>query len=517
MAIRDYLVRIGLSNDYLEGTKVDTDAGPNLFREGVLVSDPEFAAARARVLNSDPASDTYGQVVRPYQGSDGDGIAQPTGGSGIRGWLSGILDRLRAGVNAMQGGSLVSSSNPLWVQGTVSASGATLNIISGISVSAVQLSGGALSSTSAISGPYVADSLKLTFSTALPKNITLTDATTGMKYINLVSDIRTDVLIPLGFGMTDGRQLTLGISQTSGSCVANGSLDIQNGQLPMGGNPVLASPADGTYIGSVKVTDGTDVLAIDTRGNITPNDFILEVAKGNVSGHSVVAVEGRSDSLTTTESDIWLQGGTLVYFTSASTLKFTSTSASDTAAGTGARTVLVEGLDANYAPISEIITLNGQTAVTTVNSYLRLLDFIVLTAGSAENNVGNIYAFKSSGASTAGVPNTASDIQAKAAPSSNRSRSSHYTVPVGKTAHFLGGYASVAGSKTLTFKLRVRTFGGVFTTGFSAIFYQAFGQLQSYSKLSIPEKSDIKVTGIVDTGSGVAGISGYEILLVDSP
>ena len=45
----DSKVQIGLSTDYLEGTAVTTPAGANLFREGVVLSDPDNAQGRANV------------------------------------------------------------------------------------------------------------------------------------------------------------------------------------------------------------------------------------------------------------------------------------------------------------------------------------------------------------------------------------------------------------------------------------------------------------------------------------
>lgn len=60
----DAKVQIGLSTDFLEGTSVNTPAGDNLFREGVVVSDPTDAQARAKITNTAPAADAYGLVVR---------------------------------------------------------------------------------------------------------------------------------------------------------------------------------------------------------------------------------------------------------------------------------------------------------------------------------------------------------------------------------------------------------------------------------------------------------------------
>lgn len=60
----DAKVQIGLSDEFLEGTKVTTPAGEGLFREGVVVSDPTDPVARAVIVNAAPAADAYGLVVR---------------------------------------------------------------------------------------------------------------------------------------------------------------------------------------------------------------------------------------------------------------------------------------------------------------------------------------------------------------------------------------------------------------------------------------------------------------------
>lgn len=60
----DAKVQIGLSGEFLEGTSVTTPAGNNLFREGVVVSDPESPDARARILNQTPTGTEFGLAVR---------------------------------------------------------------------------------------------------------------------------------------------------------------------------------------------------------------------------------------------------------------------------------------------------------------------------------------------------------------------------------------------------------------------------------------------------------------------
>lgn len=53
MSGTDAKVRIGSSNEFLEGVAVTTTAGENLFREGVVVSDPIQPDERQRVADGE--------------------------------------------------------------------------------------------------------------------------------------------------------------------------------------------------------------------------------------------------------------------------------------------------------------------------------------------------------------------------------------------------------------------------------------------------------------------------------
>lgn len=88
--------------------------------------------------------------------------------------------------------------------------------------------------------------------------------------------------------------------------------------------------------------------------------------------------------------DVWAAGGTLSYLTMAEAIDITSSSAADTSAGTGARTVKIYGVDNSGDLISETITMDGTSAVTTTNNYLQIYRAKVATAGSGRTNAGNI-------------------------------------------------------------------------------------------------------------------------------
>lgn len=92
---------------------------------------------------------------------------------------------------------------------------------------------------------------------------------------------------------------------------------------------------------------------------------------------------------------------------SASTLKVSSSSANDSAAGTGMRTILLVGVDSSFENLTEIVTLNGQTPVETTSLFLRVTQIRGLTCGSGGSNIGNIHVYLSSETSVLnGVPQT---------------------------------------------------------------------------------------------------------------
>ena len=121
--------------------------------------------------------------------------------------------------------------------------------------------------------------------------------------------------------------------------------------------------------------------SVTQNGRYEP--FELQVARGQITWHTRLFQFGANTNIQTSTSTVW--SGTTsnyVYPASATVMKISSSDANDASAGTGAQTVNIFGLDANYAEISETVSLNGQTAVNTIGSYLRINQLVVLTAGS---------------------------------------------------------------------------------------------------------------------------------------
>ena len=222
--------------------------------------------------------------------------------------------------------------------------------------------------------------------------------------------------------------------------------------------------------------------------------FELQVARGQISWHRAVTIFGYNPDLDTTEESVWPNGGTVPHGQAASVLKVSSDSASDDAGGTGALTLLIEGLDGDYKEVSEVVTLDGQTAVNTTKTYHAINNLTVLTVGSAGHNVGTIYL--GTGVVTAGVPAVIWDL---INPTYNQRTTAHYTIPAGYTGYlsegiFTSGQAS--GSTGVTGKLLSGDPTG--TLRVSAVVAINNGSVDYDFKypLQIPEKHCVGATAI---------------------
>ena len=140
--------------------------------------------------------------------------------------------------------------------------------------------------------------------------------------------------------------------------------------------------------------------------------FELQAARGQISYHSVVSIFGYQPAVGTSFIPVWENATTYTPPGSAVVMTLASSNSGDTAV-----TVRINGLDANYSSITEVVALNGTTGVSSVNSYLRINGMTVVTG----NPVGNITA-KNGGT-------TYSQINIGV----GRSQTSIYTVPAGYT------------------------------------------------------------------------------------
>jgi hypothetical protein len=128
---------------------------------------------------------------------------------------------------------------------------------------------------------------------------------------------------------------------------------------------------------------------IDLREDKT-KEYRYEVAMGNIYGSSTWNKFGYNADINGSVEIVASFGGTFNIMTSADTLNVVSTANSDNSGGQAARTIVLVGIDANGDYQEETVTMNGQTPVTTVNTWLGINRALVASVGTFNYNAGNI-------------------------------------------------------------------------------------------------------------------------------
>lgn len=252
------------------------------------------------------------------------------------------------------------------------------------------------------------------------------------------------------------------------------------------------------------------------------SDFLIEVAKGTVLGHSLEFKFGRNPDIDTgsTPEDIWTYGGLYTYNDTPS-IQYIS---SDTLTDLGME-ITVQGLDADYNLQTLTVVLNGQnqTQIGTGETFVRV--FRAFNSGAIPFT-GNILIYDdTNGGVVGGIPTDTTSIKAEIKADDQQTYMAIYTIPAGKTGYFLGGAISLitnaSASKSATVDLRLRRFGGVFRSSelvdISSTGTSNFSQdLHALGPLKIPEKTDV-LAQVRDVGANDTGVAAYfSILLVDN-
>jgi len=237
--------------------------------------------------------------------------------------------------------------------------------------------------------------------------------------------------------------------------------------------------------------------------------FELQVARGQIAFHSSFQVFGYNPDLDTSEESIWPNGGTVPHPTTASILSIVSTSTDDDGnpVGTGARTVYIEGVDGDYDVVSETVIMNGTTNVNTVNSYMYVNQFYVVTAGSNGANAGEI---------TAKVSGTLYDMIATGY---NQRTTSHYCVPAGYTAYMAAGVITTgqaSGSTSVTAFLKQHGPDGIVRVGAVSTLNNGSVQYNFTYPYRIPEKNCVGATGIGSANNNSISAFFNMVLIADA-
>ena len=253
---------------------------------------------------------------------------------------------------------------------------------------------------------------------------------------------------------------------------------------------------------------------------IPDRNWLVEVQKGNIPGHSLVHKFGRNPAVAsgTEEGVLQVSGGQFVFRSSASTFRIAAGgNAADTAAGAGAREVIIQGIDTNLNEVTEAITTAGASASSaTSTSFWRVHRAWVSSAGTyTDNNTGDILIEDSGGAAT----------HIMIAAGEGQSQYAGFTIPTGKTGYLLSLHGSMGSSKDdALIKVWTRENFNDVTVPYPAkrlkLNYDGANGFIPYTPLS-PELelnalTDIWVTCVGASAGGSTVSIDFEILLVDN-
>ena len=187
--------------------------------------------------------------------------------------------------------------------------------------------------------------------------------------------------------------------------------------------------------------------------------------------------------------------------TTAAVVSVVSASTADDEGSTGAEKVEIQGLDANYALQTEVVTMNGTSAVTTTNTFIRVFRMRVTQAGTGEINAGNI---------TASIGG--SDV-ARILADQGQTLMAVYTVPAGKKAYLVKFQGSLSKNQEAQFQLRVKTNGGAWNV---KGLWGTFAETVNYEypvPLEFDEETDIQIRVKAGATSEAGAI--FDLVLMD--
>jgi len=234
---------------------------------------------------------------------------------------------------------------------------------------------------------------------------------------------------------------------------------------------------------------------------VANNDFYMDVARGRVFNQSTIHGFGNHATVSTSLITVWAPGTLYVYPTSALIMSVVSTSASDTSAGTGLRTILIDGLDINRVRITETVTLNGLTPVNTVQGFFRINQVLGTTAGSVGTNAGDIT-----------VTNTGTTYSVITA-TEGRSQMALWSLPSTVAAHATGLNFSTGTGKSVEVQTWLRPPSGVWYKVGSTWVNSEAAQIILNPPTKIPRGSDVEFRAIATAASTPCSV-GFDLIFV---
>jgi hypothetical protein len=248
--------------------------------------------------------------------------------------------------------------------------------------------------------------------------------------------------------------------------------------------------------------DGEPILRVATAsGSAQGKLWTLQVAQGLITGHTTEKITGYNPS--TSAGDAVWSAGTPYPWSSLVTAQTLYLKSSTNNATDRNMPILIDGLDANYANQTEVITLDASDSRTVITSTKQFLRIHSIMCNGANTNAGDITVHVTSGTGT---------VVSKMSAGRGRAQAGVYTVPAGYTGYLFKGDASSTAATVVNFMGRY--FGKAFIVLHVAIVDNSTYIYDFPFPMVLPEKTDMYT--VIEAGSGKTAVN-YEILLVANP
>lgn len=255
--------------------------------------------------------------------------------------------------------------------------------------------------------------------------------------------------------------------------------------------------------------------------NARNRDFLIEVARGNLPGYSLMHKFGRNDNIPNGSWElVSLVGGSGSFLTSAKTVRIKAGGdVADTSNGAGARSITVIGLNETLMEVQEdIVTSGTNTSLPTTTSFWR-----VYRAYISDNGVGTYGAANTDDIiiEDSGGVNDMIKIDAD----EGQSQHGAYAIPIRKTGYLLSMHLTADAGKAADFRLFTRenlTNVSVLMSPRRLRFFHdgILGHVDAYTPrapgITLPALTDIWIEA-KGGGAGTEVSVDFEILLVDDP
>lgn len=219
--------------------------------------------------------------------------------------------------------------------------------------------------------------------------------------------------------------------------------------------------------------------------------------------YSGIAKFGTNPSVGTSFETIWLGGGIYTFLQTAETVRVASGgNANDTAAGSGARQIEVQGLDENWLEVRETLTLAGTSAsAASTTTFIRVFRAVVTAVGTyGGDNAGTIVIEGTSSSTTLASIDTGYA----------QTQLALYSIPADRWGYLTSVALQPDTSKATEGRVRLRLNGDITSGNMSAtrtidaIVPTDNNYRQDYtaSYVVLPPKSDISIEAKVTSGSG---------------